>query len=87
MENAAAPEHRQRGVVITDLQSDDVKVDRPKTCLPTWDVAELPEPKPIRWRNWTSFIGPGNVMCGIAVGGGECLLGPEITARYGGGLM
>ncbi len=59
----------------------------PTTCLPTWDVAELPEPKPLGWRNWTSFIGPGIVMMGIQIGGGEWLLGPEITARYGGGLM
>jgi len=59
----------------------------PKTCLPTWDVADLPEPKPRTWRNWTSLIGPGIVMMGIQIGGGEWLFGPEITARYGGGLM
>ena len=59
----------------------------PASCLPTWEVAELPEPKPLGWRNWTSFIGPGIVMMGIQIGGGEWLLGPEITARYGGGLM
>ncbi|MFN9973300.1 MAG: Nramp family divalent metal transporter, partial [Phycisphaerae bacterium] len=39
------------------------------------------------WRNWASFVGPGIVMMGIQIGGGEWLLGPEITARYGGGLM
>lgn len=38
-------------------------------------------------RNWRSFIGPGIVMCGIALAGGEWLVGPDITARYGGGLM
>ena len=26
-------------------------------------------------------------MCGIQIGGGEWLFGPEITVRYGGGLM
>ena len=26
-------------------------------------------------------------MCGNQIGGGEWLFGPEITARYGGGLM
>lgn len=55
--------------------------------IPPWEVAELPEPKPLVWRNWTSFIGPGIVMMGIQIGGGEWLFGPEITARYGGGLM
>lgn len=59
----------------------------PKTCLPDWDVAELPEPAPLSWRHWTKFIGPGIVMMGIQIGGGEWLLGPEITAKYGGGLM
>jgi len=62
-------------------------VPLPITCLPTWGVAELPEPKPLGWRNWASFIGPGIVMMGIQIGGGEWLLGPEVTARYGGGLM
>ena len=59
----------------------------PKTCLPTWDVADLPEPKPLGLRNLTGFIGPGIVMCGIQIGGGEWLFGPAITAKYGGGLM
>ena len=53
----------------------------PVTCLPTWDIAELPEPKPLGLRNWASFIGPGIVMMGIQIGGGEWLLGPEVTAR------
>jgi hypothetical protein len=56
-------------------------------CLPPWTVAELPDPQSLGKRNWTSFIGPGIVMMGIQIGGGEWLLGPEITARYGGGLM
>lgn len=55
--------------------------------LPPWEIAELPEPKPIGLRNWASFIGPGIVMMGIQIGGGEWLLGPSITAQYGGGLM
>jgi hypothetical protein len=41
----------------------------------------------LSWRNWTSFIGPGVVMMGIQIGGGEWLFGPAITAKYGGGLM
>ena len=55
--------------------------------LPAWDVEDLPEPKPFLWRNWTSLIGPGIVMMGIQIGGGEWLFGPELTAKYGGGLM
>ena len=56
-------------------------------AIPPWTEAELPEPKPLRWRNWTSFLGPGIVMMGIQIGGGEWLYGPAITAKYGGGLM
>lgn len=55
--------------------------------IPPWTVAELPEPAPISWKRWTSFIGPGIVMMGIQIGGGEWLLGPSVTAKYGGGLM
>ena len=55
--------------------------------LPAWEVAELPRPVPLTWRRWTRFIGPGIVMMGIQIGGGEWLLGPEVTAKYGGGLM
>src|SRR6476659_8290412 len=62
-------------------------VPLPPTCLPAWGVAELPEPPPLSWRHWTRFIGPGVVMMGIQIGGGEWLLGPDVTARYGGGLM
>jgi len=56
-------------------------------ALPPWTMGDLPEPRPLQWRNWTSFIGPGIVMMGIQIGGGEWLFGPEITAKYGGGLM
>lgn len=59
----------------------------PMTCLPQWDVGELPEPRPLGLRNLAGLIGPGIVMCGIQIGGGEWLFGPAITAKYGGGLM
>jgi hypothetical protein len=59
----------------------------PDTCLPAWEMATLPEPPALSWRQWHRFVGPGIVMMGIQIGGGEWLLGPEVTARYGGGLM
>src|SRR5262245_37489073 len=46
----------------------------PETCLPPWDVAELPEPLALHWRHWTRLIGPAIVMMGIQIGGGEWLL-------------
>lgn len=59
----------------------------PANCLPPWGKADLPEPAPLSWRNWAGFIGPGIVMMGIQIGGGEWLFGPVMTAQYGGGLM
>ena len=67
--------------------SADKPVQLPATCLPAWGIAELPEPLPLQWRHWTRLVGPAIVMMGIQIGGGEWLLGPEVTAKYGGGLM
>ena len=67
--------------------TDSQKPNLPETCLPTWETADLPEPKLLGIRNLAGFIGPGIVMCGIQLAGGEWLLGAEITARYGGSLM
>lgn len=55
--------------------------------IPPWGTADLPSPKPLGLKNLTGLIGPGIVMCGIQIGGGEWLFGPEVTAKYGGGLM
>jgi Mn2+/Fe2+ NRAMP family transporter len=55
--------------------------------IPPWEAGELPTPRPRSWRDWPSLIGPGVVMMGIQIGGGEWLLGPEVTAKYGGALM
>lgn len=62
-------------------------VELPETCLPAWGVGDLPEPEAVSLRHWTRFIGPGVVMMGMQLGGGEWLMGPEVTARYGGGLL
>ncbi len=55
--------------------------------MPRWDAAELIDAPAFSWRNWTAFIGPGLVMGAAAIGGGEWLQGPVVTARYGGGLL
>ena len=56
----------------------------PISPIPTWNTADLPEPKPLSWKNWKSFIGPGIVMMGIQIGGGEWLFesrAPRASAR------
>ena len=53
--------------------------------MPQWDGGDLPAPPVFHARNWTSMLGPGLVMGAAAIGGGEWLTGPLITARFGGG--
>ena len=52
-----------------------------------WDSDDLPEPPRITLKSWTLLIGPGLLMAGSNIGGGEWLFGPIVTARYGGQLM
>ena len=56
-------------------------------ALPPWELGELPAPPNFTWRNWIGMLGPGLFMAGAAIGGGEWLTGPVVTARYGGGLL
>ena len=51
-----------------------------------WEVGELPEPPAVRWTP-RALLGPGILMAGAAIGGGEWLIGPAITSQYGGTLM
>ena len=53
----------------------------PETELPAWGEAELPKPKPLSWKNWTGFIGPGLVMCRTQLAGGKSLGTPPHLAQ------
>lgn len=55
--------------------------------MPRWDPGELPDAPRFTWKNWAMLLGPGLVMGGSAIGGGEWLTGPAVTARYGGALL
>src|SRR5579859_1201809 len=55
--------------------------------MPRWNVGELPEAPIFRWSTIWTFLGPGLLMGGAAIGGGEWLQGPLTTARFGGGLL
>lgn len=55
--------------------------------MPRWDAAELIEAPVFNWRKILSLIGPGLVMGAAAIGGGEWLAGPQVTARYGPALL
>ncbi len=55
--------------------------------MPRWDAAALIEAPTFTARNWFSLLGPGLVMGAAAIGGGEWLVGPRVTATYGGSLL
>src|SRR2546423_3849196 len=51
-----------------------------------WTLGELPEPPTVK-RGILAMLGPGLMMAGAAIGGGEWLMGPAVTAQYGGIIM
>lgn len=55
--------------------------------MPRWNVGELVDAPKFGWRQWTLLLGPGLLMGGSAIGGGEWLTGPIVTAKYGGSLL
>jgi Mn2+/Fe2+ NRAMP family transporter len=55
--------------------------------MPRWDTGSLPLPPWFTLRNWAQLLGPGLVMGGAAIGGGEWLAGPLTTAKYGGAIL
>ena len=55
--------------------------------MPQWETGDLPDSPVFKLRNWTALIGPSMVMAAAAIGGGEWLTGPLVTAKYGGALL
>jgi hypothetical protein len=52
-----------------------------------WQKADLPAAPVFQTSRWTMLIGPGLLMVGANIGGGEWLFGPLVTAQYGGRVM
>ena len=55
--------------------------------MPPWEAGELPAAPRMTLRSWTQLIGPGLVMGGASIGGGEWISGPLTTAKYGGAIL
>ncbi len=55
--------------------------------MPRWEGGDLPAAPVFHWQNLAMFLGPGLLMGASAIGGGEWLTGPLVTARYGGALL
>jgi hypothetical protein len=58
----------------------------PAGCLAPWEVGELEPPRP-HSRRLLALLGPGVLLAGSAVGAGEWLFGPAVTAQYGGTFL
>lgn len=57
------------------------------SAMPPWDAGQLPAAPHLTLRSLALLFGPGLVMAGAAIGGGEWLAGPLTTARYGGSIL
>ena len=55
--------------------------------MPRWQTGKLVNAPVFTRRNWFQLLGPGLILGGGAIGGGEWLMGPAVTAKYGGALM
>jgi hypothetical protein len=54
-----------------------------RSGLDPWTHAELPLPPSPRGPGWISAVGPGVIVLGASIGGGEFLLGPTVFVRHG----
>ena len=77
----------QTEAATSDDRSPDPATTGTAGGMPAWRVGELPEAPRFTLRNWFALLGPGLLMGGASVGGGEWLMGPAVAARYGPGLM
>lgn len=55
-------------------------------CLAPWEIGELHPPRP-QSRRLLALLGPGVLLAGSAIGAGEWLFGPAVTAQYGGTFL
>jgi hypothetical protein len=55
--------------------------------MPRWTVGDLPTAPAFTWRQAAAMLGPGLILSGSSIGGGEWLLGPAVAAQYGGALL
>src|SRR5215207_7154424 len=55
--------------------------------LPPWEVAELSAPPKYNLRNALRVTGAGAIILGGAIGSGEWLIGPSVTAQFTAALL
>jgi hypothetical protein len=55
--------------------------------MPPWNIDVLPDAPRFSARHIFAMLGPSIIAGGAAIGGGEWLMGPTVTAKYGGALL
>lgn len=65
----------------------ETQVPKHAARFPDWQVDELPDTPTFEKKRWLAIIGPGLLMVGANIGGGEWLFGPLVTAQYGGSIL
>jgi hypothetical protein len=58
-----------------------------RTGLDPWVEADLPDAPVPTGFGWAKVVGPGVIVLGLSLGGGEFLLGPTAFVRYGMSLL
>jgi hypothetical protein len=58
-----------------------------RSGLDPWVRAELPLPPRPKGLGWLHAVGPGVIVLGVSIGGGEFLLGPATFVRHGLSLL
>src|SRR5215207_11410758 len=58
-----------------------------RSGLDPWTAEELPGPPTLTGLGWLGVVGPGVIVLGASIGGGEFLLGPAAFVRYGFSLL
>ena len=67
-----------------------MKTDTPPSAagaLPPWGIEDLPAPPAFSIRSLVRVIGPGAILLATSIGGGEWLVGPASSVKYGTGIM
>jgi hypothetical protein len=58
-----------------------------RSGIDPWVHAKMPAPPAPKGFDWIGVVGPGVIVLGVSIGGGEFLLGPAAFVRYGLSLL
>jgi hypothetical protein len=82
------PDHAAPTTGSAGAASSEFEPSQPGAAImPRWNKGELDDAPHFDGRQWILLLGPALVSGGSAIGGGEWLMGPAVTARYGGAIM